>query len=365
MSTVGYNRQYSRFKSGAEASRARGASSIGAGMDLYKLLNMKEGGLMGQASSQDLTGGYEGTLGDAIKLAKTDTNMQSLVNQAYGGTTGMSKGEAWTTAVDKFKGMKGSEGTGLLGGIEKIGTGIDTLTGGYASKATGAIGDFAMKHGGQAIKDFGTKAMGNIAQSAVGEGVKALVGGVAAVAGPVMMAKQVYDFANETVDAYEDYEQGVENAEFGLVDLESQRRHAKGMMQHQNKEVGRLITDASGTLSDKVAGKAEQVLSSGEVLKGRSGLETDSTANVIEGDRANLIAAYTEGSGALTRKEDNLKTANVSAYSRENQRIMGAESDVQANIDEMQQAMDDMEWMYKGAKTFQKLSPLAHIEGKV
>jgi len=65
------------------------------------------------------------------------------------------------------------------------------------------------------------------------------------------------------------------------------------------------------------------------------------------------------------KQRENLQLTNVEGYRRQNQGLIQAESDVQSSIDDMQEQMDDMEWMYKGSKAMQKMSPLAHIQGKV
>ena len=83
----------------------------------------------------------------------------------------------------------------------------------FHGKAAGAIGDFAMdKLGGQKIKDWGTKALTGIADSAFGQGASSLFAGAGAIAPYAVLAKEVYDFMGNTKDAYEGYEQGIKNA---------------------------------------------------------------------------------------------------------------------------------------------------------
>jgi len=186
-----------------------------------------------------------------------------------------------------------------------------------------------------------------------------------AVAGPVMMAKQAYDFMNQTVDAYENLESGVDAAEYGLVDLASQRRGAKDLMKTQNKAIARSIEENRGKIKERIGGQAEKVLTAYDNQAGKSNLETDMGDARRDDIKETLASTYSDTSTNLRKQRENLQLTNVEGYRRQNQGLIQAESDVQSSIDDMQEQMDDMEWMYKGSKAMQKMSPLAHIQGKV
>ena len=356
--SVGYNKyanKYNRFQEGYEESRAGGKASVGAGAEIYKYLANKEGGLWGRMATQGTDPAF-GSLTEAISARGAgDANAAGLIQKAYEGVAPDDWNKAVTNFAQQNVGTPGQEGVGFLGGVQKIGKGLDTLTGGYAGKAAGAAGDFAMKYGGQAIKDFGKKAVGNLAQSALGEGVKAIAGGVSAVAGPVLMAKQVVDFANQTVDAYEELESGVEAGGHGLVDLTLQRKGAKDLMKHQNKAIARTIEENRGKVKETIGGPAEKVLTAYDAQAGKSNLETDMGDARRDDISEKLATTYSDSSTALRKQRENLQLTNVEGYRRQNQGLMQAESAVQASIDDMKDEMDDMELAYKGSKALTNL----------
>jgi hypothetical protein len=381
--SVGYAKKYARFKSESEAAREGGTASASALGQALKYYGGQEGGFFGQASGTKFTPHsdrswnsaltYRDELQDAytedeLKSHEGYQKVQGNINKFLGkGGPGQNlatmseRSNAW----NQFGTTEQTKGTGLLGGMKQIGTGLDTLTGGYPSKAAGAVGDFAMKYGGQWVKDAGTKVAGRVAESAVGQGLGAVASGLMSVAGPVMAMKQVYDFANQTVDAYEGLEQGVENAEFGLIDLASQRSSAKDLMINQNKAIARTIEEGRGKMKESIGGQAEQILTAYDNQAGKTNLETDMGDAKKENIKEALSSRYSEGSTSLKKQKENLTLTNVEGYRRQNQGLIQAESDVQSSIDDMQSEMDSMEWMYKGSKAFQMGSPLAHLEGKV
>ena len=191
-----------RFMASGRESREGGQQNLRTIGEMYKFYNQKEGGLFGRYGTQETKPQFA-NLTEAIGARGTDPNAASLVKSAY---EGIDPGD-WTKAKSQYQEQNptipGVSGEGLLGGIQQIGTGLDKMTGGYAGKAAGAIGDFAMdKLGGQKIKDWGTKALTGIADSAFGQGASSLFAGAGAIAPYAVLAKEVYDFMGNTKDAY-------------------------------------------------------------------------------------------------------------------------------------------------------------------
>jgi len=385
--SVGYAKRYGRFQAEHDAAREGGKASIGALGSALKYYGGQEGGLLGQAQGSKFTPASDRSWNaalqyrDQLKGAYTADELkghegyqkvQGNINKFLGvhgeGGTGQTlrtsgeRSDAW----NQFGTTEQTKGTGFLGGVEQMKTGLDTLTGGKVSGAMNTAGNWAMENLGgnflkEGAKNIGTKVMGSTAM----QGLGALASGAMAVAGPVMMAKQAYDFMNQTVDAYENLESGVDAAEYGLVDLASQRRGAKDLMKTQNKAIARSIEENRGKIKERIGGQAEKVLTAYDNQAGKSNLETDMGDARRDDIKETLASTYSDTSTNLRKQRENLQLTNVEGYRRQNQGLIQAESDVQSSIDDMQEQMDDMEWMYKGSKAMQKMSPLAHIQGKV
>ena len=342
-----YNQNNNRFLQAAQDSRKGAFESVGAASQIYQFLGDKNGSLLGNTQQYNKT--YEVSEGDNLSSIAKSHNMdldvlkslnKNMLNRE-GGYDYMKTGDPINLGGAKDR-------QGLLGGLQQMGTGLNTLTGGYAGK----VGNYAMdKLGGQAIKDFGTKAVGKLAESAVGQGLGAVASGLMSVAGPVMMAKQIYDFANQTVDAYEGYEQGLKNAAFTKKDYESQRNTGKANMLYKNREIANAIDDRRGVLSEHIGSKAEQVISAGNKVASKSNMETiQGSSENVKKDKQGLVTAYMENSRALNKKKENLQSTNIDSYSRMNQGLMQEESALQENIDEMDQSRKDMKGMYQVSK---------------
>ena len=382
--SVGYAKRYSRFQAEHDAARQGGKASMGALGAALKYYGGQEGGLLGQAYGSEFTPASDRSWNAALQYRdelkgaytadelkghegyqKVQGNINKFLGEGGPGEGLRTTGEL-SDAWNQFGTTEQTKGTGFLGGVEQMKTGLDTLTGGRVSGAMNTAGNWAMENLGgnflkEGAKNLGTKVMGSSAM----QGLGALASGAMAVAGPVMMAKQAYDFMNQTVDAYENLEAGVDAAEYGLVDLASQRKGAKDLMKHQNKAIARSIEENRGKIKERIGGQAEKVLTAYDNQAGRSNLETD-MGDARRDDISDTLAdTYSDTSTQLRKQRENLQLTNVEGYRRQNQGLMQAESDVQSSIDDMQQQMDDMEGWYKLSKGAQKLSPLAHIQGKV
>ena len=353
-----YNQNNNRFLQAAQDSRKGAFESVGAASQIYQFLGDKNGSLLGNFATQGSQPAFS-SLAEAEKFRnanRNDTGVQDLINKAYKGVAPDDYAKKASNFLEQNVEMPGQEGQGLLGGLQQMGTGLNTLTGGYAEKvgdyAMEKVGNYAMdKLGGQAIKDFGTKAVSKIAESAVGQGLGAVASGLMSVAGPAMMAKQIYDFANQTVDAYEGYEQGLKNAAFTKKDYESQRNTGKANMLYKNREIANAIDDRRGVLSEHIGSKAEQVISAGNKVASKSNMETiQGSSENVKKDKQGLVTAYMENSRALNKQKENLQYTNIDSYSRMNQGLMQEESALQENIDEMDQSRKDMKGMYQVSK---------------
>ena len=205
--------------------------------------------------------------------------------------------------------------------------------GGYGKKllASGAE-KFAKTGIGEAVKSWGTQ----LASSSVGAGVTAAAGAIGAVAAPLALLKQGYDFVGAQHDAHQAAKQGQKNTAYAMTDVNSQSDTATNDRIYKNQQVARILNERRGTLTKQLSGKAEQVIKQGNTVASRSNLEGNENNSRIEQlNKEGVIDSYMDNSSTLTRQKENLQQTNVEAYNRTNKGLIAQNNALQGTWDEL------------------------------
>lgn len=345
----GYNRNTDRFMTNikdARTSTMDSASMMGQG---YKYLMGKDGGLLGNFSSQEQNPAFA-NLGAAESYRNNNPNnnsaAQGLINQAYKGVAPDDYAKKASNFLEQNMGTPGQEGKGFLGGLQQMGQGINTLTGGAAGNAAKAVGSYAMENlGGNFLKEKGAQFLASKAGATIGgamAGAGGLLAGASAVAGPLMLLKGAYDMVGASKDAYDGAVQGQENIGHMQTDVKSQQEGARDQTNYMNDEVQRLVAERRGNLGNQLSGKAEQVISAGNSIKARSNLETNENVQTkLDKNSEGIKTAYLDNSGALARQEENLMMKNIEQYGAMKNNFIAQGADLQASWDELDETRKD------------------------
>ena len=345
----GYNRNLDRFKTNIEDARTGTLASANMFGEGYKYFNNKEGGLLGNFSSQGSQPAFS-SLTEAENFRNANPNnssvAQGLINKAYKGVAPDDYAKKASNFLEQNMGTPGTEGKGLLGGIEQMGQGLNTLTGGLSNKVAQKAGSFAMeKMGGNFLKEKGAEFMASKAGTALGSmasGASGLLAGASAVAGPLMLAKAAYDMVGASKDAYDSAVQGQQNIGQMKNTVASERNTARANMSYMNDEVENMLKDRRGNLRMQLGGKAEQVIAAGNKAAARSNLESnEGTDRAISANKEGIVTAYTDNSNQLERQKDNLQMQNIQAYGNMNQQFIAQGNELQASWDELDETRKD------------------------
>ena len=344
----GYNRNLDRFKTNIKDARAGTLASANMLGEGYKYFNSQEGGLLGSFSSQGSAPAF-GSLAEAETFRNAnpnDTAVQGLINRAYKGVAPDDYAKKASNFLEQNMGTPGTEGKGFLGGIEQMKGGLNTLTGGYSNKLAGKASNFAMeKMGGNFLKEKGAEFMASKAGTTLGSmasGASGLLAGASAVAGPLMLAKGVYDMVGASKDAYDSAVQGQKNIGQMQNRVASERATARANMSYMNDEVENMLKDRRGNLRKQLGGKAEQVIAAGNKAATRSNLESnEATDRAISANKEGVVTAYTDNSNQLERQKDNLQMQNIQAYGNMNQQFIAQGNELQASWDELDETRKD------------------------
>jgi hypothetical protein len=342
----GYNKNTNRFLQQIDDSRQGGLDSAGALSQMWQYHGGKKG-LLGNFATKGSQPTY-GSLTQAIGARGTDPNAASLVKGAYKGVASDDWGKAVSNFAEQNVGTPGKEGEGLLGGMQTLGgLGKDAIgwagekTIGWADQAMGGYGKKLLASGaekfaktgiGEAVKSWGTQ----LASSSVGAGVTAAAGAIGAVAAPLALLKQGYDFVGAQHDAHQAAKQGQKNTAYAMTDVNSQSDTATNDRIYKNQQVARILNERRGTLTKQLSGKAEQVIKQGNTVASRSNLEgNENNSRIEELNKEGVIDSYMDNSSTLTRQKENLQQTNVEAYNRTNKGLIAQNNALQGTWDEL------------------------------
>mgnify|MGYP003643527671 FL=1 len=338
----GYNKNTNRFLQQIDDSRQGGLDSAGALSQMWQYHGGKKG-LLGNFGSQGQNPAFA-NLGEAESYRNANPNnssaAQELINRAYKGVAPDDYAKKASNFLEQNMGTPGKEGEGLLGGMQTLGgLGKDAI--GWADQAMGGYGKKLLASGaekfaktgiGEAVKSWGTQ----LASSSLGAGVTAAAGAIGAVAAPLALLKQGYDFVGAQHDAHQAAKQGQKNTAYAMTDVNSQSDTATNDRIYKNQQVARILNERRGTLTKQLSGKAEQVIKQGNTVASRSNLEGNENNSRIEQlNKEGVIDSYMDNSSTLTRQKENLQQTNVEAYNRTNKGLIAQNNALQGTWDEL------------------------------